>query len=340
MNNYLKFDFIKNSYYPNARNGSAHWLVKNRYLYMFGGSENDTVYDDFRYYDLKDNTWYKIEFDEEELTPSARFGSIFFNYVDKDKNEYLYLMSGFNDSNQSLIDIWIYNLKTKKWSNKNEDIPIELKLGAYSSYWCHNKKLYIFGGIDLNNHGISLNVINNLIIYDIEKNSVEIIDCNDNVFPDERFNSNFWKADIDDITYLYLLNGMNFNKNNKTYQLNDFWRFNTKDLTWEKLSSLPQNFDNRNSSLIWKNNQNFIYIFSGINSENDILDSVWIYDIYNNEFIYDHMSYDENLFRSDSCVWQLEDETVIIFGGIGCDHHYNDFMRIITKNKNKFCCLF
>jgi len=333
----LKFENIINSYTPNARNGASHWMVDNRYLYIFGGAENEKIFNDFRFYDIKNEKWCNVkieeEKEEEESIPSPRFGSIFFNFIDEIGHEHLCLLSGFSN-NKTLNDFWMYGLNSQKWVQIT-NLPEDFILGAYSSYWVHNNRLYIFGGMEIND---GPNVLNNLLIYDIEKNKMENLQIKSDM-PCGRFNSNFWKCTINNVTFFYLLNGMRFTKNNQSIQLDDFWRFDTDKLVWEVLSSVPNNYESKNSSIIWKINKN-IYIYGGINSNNTIFDDLWVYNIDEDSFNYMELDDIKPCNRSDVCVWNIKNNNIYIYGGLGEESHLNDMWKIKLAKTSNRCCFF
>ena len=318
----FNFKFIKNEFYPNRRNGSATWVSPdNKYLYLFGGSENSNVYDDFLKYDINKNKWEIIENDLEEAKPESRFGSIHFVYKD-----IFYLLSGFGVDNKTLEDFWTYNLNTNQWTKYN-DIDSNLVLGTYASYWLVNNKLYTIGGLSINNSELEIN--DKLMIYNLDNFELEIIDSS---LIKSRFNANFWTVKNQDINYLYLLNGMNLDKDNEFVQIDDMWRFNTKDLTWENIDTIPDNFRPKNSCLKFQLN-NKVYLLGGVNQNNEIYDQIWRFNPENNNFKL-IKNCNEPKARADSGVWHVNNK-IFIYGGLGQKYHLNDFWTLEIK-KNLF----
>lgn len=318
----FNFKFIKNEFYPNRRNGSATWVSPdNKYLYLFGGSENSNVYDDFLKYDINKNKWEIIENDLEEAKPESRFGSIHFVYKD-----IFYLLSGFGVDNKTLEDFWTYNLNTNQWTKYN-DIDSNLVLGTYASYWLVNNKLYTIGGLSINNSELEIN--DKLMIYNLDNFELEIIDSS---LIKSRFNANFWTVKNQDINYLYLLNGMNLDKDNEFVQIDDMWRFNTKDLTWENIDTIPDHFRPKNSCLKFQLN-NKVYLLGGVNQNNEIYDQIWRFNPKNNNFKL-IKNCNEPKARADSAIWHVNNK-IFIYGGLGQKYHLNDFWTLEIK-KNLF----
>jgi len=314
--------FIKNEFYPNRRNGSATWVSPDKkYLYLFGGSENSNVYDDFLKYNIKKNKWEIIEDDLDQPKPEARFGSIHFVY----KNLF-YLLSGFGEDNKTLQDFWTFDLNNNQWK-KHIDLNSELILGTYGSYWLLDNKLYTIGGLSISQSGLEIS--DKLMIFNLDNSNLEIIDSS-NI--KSRFNANFWTFKNNDITYLYLLNGMNLDTENEFVQIDDMWRFNTQDLIWESIDTIPENFRPKNSCLKFELN-NKIYLFGGVNQNNEIYDQLWRFNPKNNNFKL-IKNYSEPKSRADSAVWNV-DNKIFIFGGLGQKYHLNDFWTF-EINKNLF----
>jgi N-acetylneuraminic acid mutarotase len=322
MNIQLNFNYLLNSFNPSARNGSSCWNIDNNYLYLFGGAQDENIFNDFYMYDLKKEKWIIIDIE----CPPPRFGSIFFHI-----DNYLVLMGGFSNENTTLNDIWYYDISNKKWIKK--ETPANLIIGTYASYGVFNNKVYIFGGIAINN---KLNICNTMYIYDFLKNEITGIELDVEKSPEIRFNSNYWIYNINNVSYMYLMDGLTY-KANELNQLNDTWRFNLNTECWEKIDLLPNNYKARNSCLIFKNN-NFVYLFGGIDANNIIYNDIYQLNLIDNkiEEITQYNTLPE--FRSDSAVWIIKDK-FYFFGGIIEGNHSND-MWLLKIKKNKKCCLF
>ena len=322
MNN-LKYKYIKNSYNPNARNGSCYWNINDRYLYLFGGSENNNLYNDFQYYDLVLKRWIKI--DNIEL-PEPRFGSIFFKYKNEYNKEFLVISGGFSQENTTLNDMWFYDIYKNVWNKKA--LPDEFKIGAYSSFGLHNNKIYIFGGISLEKNVTKIN--KNFYQYDFINNKLKILEIENS--PNPSFNSNFWVY----YNYLYISDGLSLDDNFDIYQLNNLWRFNFNTSLWQKIKLPSKNYLPKNSSLIYHKND-FVYLLGGIDYKNQIHNYILRISLIDHSYKKIEINDDSFEARSDSCIWQLSN-SIYIFGGLGDKYHLNDMWKL--KPKNIFCCLF
>jgi N-acetylneuraminic acid mutarotase len=318
----FNFKFIKNEFYPKRRNGAATWIspIDNQ-LYLFGGSENSNVYDDFLKYDTKKNKWTIINL--EGNIPFPRFGSIHFVYKDK-----FYLLSGFGEENTTLRDFWVFDLKKNRW-DRNLDFSYKLEISSYSSYWVINNNLYILGGLNIDKNK-NVKIDDKLIIYNLDNDQVKIIDSS---FIKPRFNSTFWSFEADETNYLYLLNGLSLNKEGDIIQNDDFWRFNVIESKWEIIDSIPNKFRSRNCCLKFKHNQK-IYLFGGINQNNETYDQIWRFKPKDNSFKLITNVKKLPLARADSSIWQKNNK-IYIFGGVGQKYHLNDLWSL-TINKVLF----
>ena len=324
MTKNFKFNFIKNEFYPKSRNGAAIWKVDERYLYLFGGSENENIYNDFLKYDIIKNKWDYIKFSTTDDVPEPRFGSIHFLYLNK-----LCLISGFSKDNQTYNDFWMFNLNSKKW-HKIDDFPLNSLMGAYSSYWLKDNILYYTGGVIIKNKILTSN--DKLMSYNINTNKIECI--SDHIMI-PKFSSNFWKIKIKDTEYLYLLDGLSFENNNEVKQIKDFSRFNLKTKKWEKLDIMNNKYKPRNSSLLWELD-GLVYLLGGINKDNYIFNELWEFNPVKNNFNKINLE-DMITSRSDSALWKIDNE-IFILGGLGEEYHINDFWKLKITNKYKFCC--
>ena len=310
----FNFNFIKNEVYPNTRNGSSTWISPdNKYLYLFGGSENDCVYDDFLKYDIKKNKWEIIE--NKDNKPQERFGAIHFTYNNK-----FYLISGFGKKD-TLQDFWTFDLTNNKWTNHQENNS-KLIFGSYSSYWLVENKLYYFGGLCIDKKN-SINLNDKLIIYNLDNHDLKILDS---PCINPRFNANFWSYKINNINYLYLLHGMSLDKDGNFKQLQDMWKFNCQELLWEKINTIPNNYKPKNACLKFQLDKK-IYLFGGINSDNQLYNQLWRFKPKDNSFKLIKNIKNIPSPRADSAIWKKENE-IYIFGGLGQKYHLNDFWKL------------
>ena len=317
----LQYKYINNSYNPSARNGASYWNIGDRFLYLFGGAENNNIYNDFQYYDLKIKKWIKL--DKIDL-PEPRFGATFFKYKDRLNKDFLVIMGGFSNDNVTLNDMWIYDLIKNEWSKVS--LPDDLKIGAYATFGLYNNEIYIFGGIILEKNRPLLN--EKFYQYDFINNKLKIIEVNKS--PKFRFNSNHWIYK----NYLYISDGLAIDNDNNVYQLNNFWRFNFDTSLWQEIKLSSKNYLPKNSGLIYNHNE-FIYILGGIDYNNQIHNYILRINLLDHSYKKIEINSDEFEVRSDSCIWQLSDK-IYVFGGLGEEYHLNDMWQL--KPSKQFSC--
>ena len=81
-------------------------------IYLHGGMNGDTIFDDLWALDLKSIAWKKIIFKHDDTKPCARaaHGGI---SVDK----LLFIFGGIDSSGNALNDLWKYDNELNQWSN-------------------------------------------------------------------------------------------------------------------------------------------------------------------------------------------------------------------------------
>lgn len=95
---------------PSVRHGHVMLNYNDELIYMFGGMNNDTLFDDLWVLDLKKMTWNR-QTSSDEVKPSARaaHGGVCIN-------NNLYIFGGMDAHGNVLDDLWKYDILTNKWT--------------------------------------------------------------------------------------------------------------------------------------------------------------------------------------------------------------------------------
>ncbi|KAL4492534.1 hypothetical protein ABPG72_007647 [Tetrahymena utriculariae] len=100
---------------PCKRAGSSITLYDN-ILYIFGGTIVDVKYNDMWSFDLQKNQWEHIKQEKEDIVPETRNGHSLLTYKDK-----LILFGGIHDITHEKNDMFVFNVRNKKWSIIDEN---------------------------------------------------------------------------------------------------------------------------------------------------------------------------------------------------------------------------
>jgi len=142
---------------PPARMAHAA-VIKDNYMYIYGGFDGANYLDDFWRYNFETNTW-------ENLNTSAgkRTEHVMFVY-----NDEIYIAGGaYHDGTNHYFYTDIQKFNGSEWELITDGNP---RPTTASSVTIHNDKLYILGGYDLSN------TYSNFIVYDFSENTFTEVD--------------------------------------------------------------------------------------------------------------------------------------------------------------------
>ena len=114
---------------------------ENRKIILFGGFEQSgSITDDTWVYDILNNTWEEMN---PKIKPAARYGH---TMVYDEKNKKTLLFGGSNN-NQSMNDIWTYDLANDNWTELNVINPPDPRYLHSKVYFQDTLNIILFGGM-------------------------------------------------------------------------------------------------------------------------------------------------------------------------------------------------
>jgi len=111
-------------------------------LYIYGGWDSTTTYNDLWKYDLVTQTWQEI-CDSSFDTPKIRFhaASVYKNFM--------YLCCGYSDTRIHPREMYAFNFEKKKWAQVHYTGTPPCGRSRMRSF-VYGDKMYIMGGFDMN----------------------------------------------------------------------------------------------------------------------------------------------------------------------------------------------
>lgn len=190
----------------------------------------------------------------------------------------LYVFGGENRKGEATNDLYILNIKEKKWEKRlfsEKEIPN--LMGHTANFSNKIISIIIFGGFS---HG---KYLNNIHYFDIAKNewSFENYDGKANL-PRGRIGHT---STLVNDKFLYVFGG----QTNDGLYLNDLWKFNLEDHTWEEIivkSEIPK--ARSGHSAVYNDSTNCIYYFGGKTGNIQEVNELWKLDINKHNFILLH----------------------------------------------------
>ena len=274
---------IDGTTYPISREG--HTVAYSNYLksiILFGGM-NSTRNNDLFIYNLKNKNWQKFE--TTGKIPQKRCYQK--GFVD---NEYFFIYSGQGDKNRSLNDIYVLDLKNKKWykiENENNSCP-KSRVQTGLVFDKINKCFFIFGGLNLPSNEF----FNDIWKFDYSKINLkndkikgkweEIITNGEK--PMKRKGHIFLKYE----NKFFIFGGIGIDRKKKT---NEIFTLNYKNKKWEKIGGLKIDISSRYNFDYAKISENKIFIYGGIeNKTRNILKDLILWDLKTLNFSYPFVS--------------------------------------------------
>jgi N-acetylneuraminic acid mutarotase len=104
-----KWEKIKAELHPSLARECHSATIVNNYMYVFGGINCQTLFDDLWCFNFNTDTWKKIDV---KLKPKARHSTTLINH----QNRYLFLFGGIDADNIVCSSSFLFDLTENKWS--------------------------------------------------------------------------------------------------------------------------------------------------------------------------------------------------------------------------------
>jgi N-acetylneuraminic acid mutarotase len=111
-------------------------IVHNNTMYVFGGSDEESIFDELWAFDIDSCTWTNQTQTENWPSPRDNHTSILFNDC--------IIMFGGMDNEGSMDELWSYNLVTKEWTKRNKG---PTKRAGHSAV-VHGGAMFIYAGVN------------------------------------------------------------------------------------------------------------------------------------------------------------------------------------------------
>ncbi|OGU40818.1 MAG: hypothetical protein A2X61_15690 [Ignavibacteria bacterium GWB2_35_12] len=279
---------------PSPRLGFGMAEIGDGKVIIFGGMDENNVFDETWIYDFKENNWTEIKND---IHPGKRKAHRMAR-ITKDK----VLMFGgesYETTNSELMnDTWIFNLGTLKWTEKK---PVKNPLSRYDFVLSQisDGKVLLFGG-DIG----AGDYVSDTWIYDIQENNWINISTNYPYRPPPCANAIM--AQIDAGKTLFY-GGWQFQ------YLTDTWLFNLLEQKWIKIEPLsnPGNMGNSSMSNI---NKSEVVFWGGDHDGWGNYDELWLFDLNDSSWknIHTNIKPDGRFLHQ---IVKIEDNKLLLFGG-------------------------
>jgi len=228
--------------------------------YLFGGFTENGFSNDLWEYSPIDNSWNKLDLG---IKPEPREGAtITYNQIDN----CLYLYGG-RDEVSNYGDLWKLDLSSKTdWENLNLASGPTYRVDAYIFY--KDGEIYLFGGKEDT-------FLIDLYIYDKTENKfIELNYNNNDIKPETRSNYSVIYSSRND--YLFLFGG----ENNDGVKLDDLWVLDINKMKWITYHiGIEKPTKRDNSKFLYDYANDSVYLFGGINEDNNYLDDLWSLEI-------------------------------------------------------------
>ena len=299
---YCKAENSDNPDYPLRRYG--HKMVYNpedRSIYLFGGEMEYQFDEPLKYlweYEYDSNAWRVIP---TTLSPCPRFNH---GMVYDPINQQIILFGGVEIQNYNrLSDTWVFNFTTNQWSelNTSNSPPVRSDMSYY--YDEVLEALIIFGGYTQNDQ-----LLNDTWCFYTQNNSwVEVNTVNT---PIARYGHHMIYDPVNQV-------GLMFGGSNQVH-FNNIWQLNSSNFEWKVLN--PSNKPTKRywHNMVYNEDDEQVTIFGGRNDrvEDEILNSIWNFDIHQQEW--EEVQTDVHPIKREmsSMVYHAQSKTFVLFGGI------------------------
>jgi N-acetylneuraminic acid mutarotase len=255
---------IKEQEMPSKRAYHAcAWDSDQNQLWSFGGAGGDFKgLDDLWSFDPAKQQWTKINPDGPR--PKGRLSATLQYHPGKNSLILVGGLNRFGKGNESVRDLWIYDIKANKWSEKKCDAP---QLWQCASALDPKRGLLILhGGFDEN-----FRVRTETWVYDVNQDKWQ------KPIEGKRFtdaHTGIWDGSKD---RMIIFGGANPEKGTKGY--NEVWAFNPDQRTWTQLETGGKIPGRAYHSAVWEPKTSRLIVFGG--TENQFSDpphenTVWI----------------------------------------------------------------
>ena len=309
---------------PLQRAKGVAWTDKNGNSYLFGGDDDNNVYNDLWEFvssnqEKNSSEWIKVCDICSNAVPTARANSV--SWTDKNNNKYI-----FGGTNGTIYynDLWKYippvSHGSGRWVELCDSCSPLARSNAVS--WVDSSgKAYIFGGTNGTKH------FNDLWEYipSTEHGAGKWLELCDSCSPSGRSDSVSW---IDSNGSVYIYGGTD----GKTY-FNDLWKYTSPNISdtlgkWLELCNTCLS-SGRSGSIVWVDNIGSAYLYGGENGIHNF-NELWKYA----NGIWTHIinSTFSPSYRTGSLVWTDNSGNAYIYGGqlynsYNTYFYYNDLWK-------------
>lgn len=284
-NKVLVYDISNNSWSTDSTNGierlshSAIYYQPTQRIYLFGGKNNTTHYNDTKYYDIASKTLTTVSL---STKPSARSGhaytsTYYYGYGDK-----MYIIGGIDNNGTYLNDTWYFDILSEEWNEvTTSGTPPDGRTKSSCIYYHGDggaggeKKIYLFGGFSGNStYHNNVHILDLTTDLDGSWSNVTISGSSPDVMSGHTMN------------YLpgsdcFLVFGGFSSIGGSTYY-NDIWKFNMRTNTWIKdynnTVSDPSGI-HLHTSVLYNDTTTKLFVFGGRTETGGLQNKTWRCDI-------------------------------------------------------------
>ncbi len=239
----------------------------NQQLIIFGGDSPHDRLGDTWLYSLADNRWQEVT---PSISPPPRSDM---GLVYDEGNQVVILFSGYClDSTRELCDdTWAFDPKTNTWTEMNPESSPPIMYGHTMVYDPINQKIVLWGGHEAtyqDGEQISHQYGNTIWHYDYQQNSWQQVTAT-NAPP-----ARYWhQAAFDTTNGTFFL----FGGNGANRFLDDTWRFNVSDKTWQTVNTDDHPSARINPSMSYDPDTESFVLFGGMAEGGSDLGDTWVY---------------------------------------------------------------
>ncbi|OMJ93851.1 hypothetical protein SteCoe_3040 [Stentor coeruleus] len=267
---YLNF-INQNSIPPEKRNAcKLIYHEKNDCLYLFGGTNEKTKFNDIWAFYFSDYTWERIEITN-SFQPAPRKDSLFFKSQEND--EIIYLFGG-SDVYGIKSDLWEFDLKNSKWNYIKNFIEISsrISMSIADGIFKDQQVIIAVGGKNLYNHYYDMVIIYFPNLQTVSYQDVVLFNEDGIILTNNNEIYRIWG--IYDINYVSLQTEYFFDGASSFYYIGT----NTIDSKYTALYSSYVYYDS------------FYYIFTGYSIQGEKIPYVFRADMDNPENFFDEIT--------------------------------------------------
>ena len=283
---------------PARQQHTLTYDAANGEMVLFGGwIDEDQSFGDTWTYDLTTNNWANMsppDAPPARCTHAAAFDSA---------REEVMLYGGYAN-NDTLRDIWTYNLTGNNWTKQVQPTTPPARGLCAMSYDERHREMVLFGGGQMGiYHGDTW-------IYDLDTNNWT------NMSPSTSPSAREGSAMVYDSAYGEMVL---FGGENRVGTLNDTWTYNLSTNTWTILNPLTSPPTAWNHAMAYDSTHGKVILFGGTDDGNHILHGTWVYDRSANVWTNMNPSPAPPSRNYHDMVYDDDHGEIILFGGLDTD---------------------